>query len=727
MATWPDLTEYHEALQHPAKSFADAGLKQAKIELDRFGMPKPATGGNAVVYKASERAETWAVRCFLRPISDHAERYAAISRHLEKARLSYGARFLFLKDGILVRGNWFPVVKMAWVDGDLFHRYIEDHLKQPAVLAGLRGKWRTLVRELEAARLAHGDLQHGNILVRKDSLVLVDYDGMWVPALNGRSATEIGHRSYQHPKRSESDFGPYLDRFPALVIYLSLAALEHNPKLWDDYHTGDNLLFVRDDFRQAGKSALWQELAAIRSDEIAHLTGTLAACLEKSPSDVPDLESILKHSTRLKPKALPAGPPAGKAAPPSGLPAWLASGAASALPISDVARQWKIVWSRPGQRVETRWKAGTPAPAAVKPTHTRRSSGGGTKVAIIVIGLAIAAIVASQGATTPAGIIAGAAIVIALLSSGAPRSAAASDDDEGDSSAGRETFRVSTPGMKSKVFAIQASADGNEVAVVTQNGECGTWEVAHDSFRATTAKMPGFQIAAMAQNAPKAVVAGESEAAVWNLAQWLKTACPVDSSGKVESVALSPDGSQAALGYTRSLIDVVDVSRRNAVTKLKGHGGPVTAIAFSDDGHLISGSTAGSVHLSRPSKGEKVADGFIHTARISAVAAAPKGLFFASGDEQGAVTVWSPNLARVFSVPLSRAGIACICFVGQGEPVVAVGCNDGSVKILNVWTGRILANHQLGKAPVTALAPARKRPGLAAGTADGRVCLLAIS
>ncbi len=59
--------------------------------------------------------------------------------------------------------------------------------------------------------------------------------------------------------------------------------------------------------------------------------------------------------------------------------------------------------------------------------------------------------------------------------------------------------------------------------------------------------------------------------------------------------------------------------------------------------------------------------------------------------------------------------------------MVAVGCNDGSVKILNVWTGRILANHQLGKAPVTALAPARKRPGLAAGTADGHVCLLAIS
>src|SRR5260370_5341410 len=298
MATWPDLTEYHEALQHPPKSFADAGLKQAKIELDRFGMPKPATGGNAVVYKASERAETWAVRCFLRPISDHAERYAAISRHLEKARLSYGARFLFLKDGILGRGNWFPVVKMAWVDGDLFHRYIEDHLKQPAVLAGLRGKWRTLVRELEAARLAHGDLQHGNILVRKDSLVLVDYDGMWVPALNGRSATEIGHRSYQHPKRSESDFGPYLDRFPALVIYLSLAALEHNPKLWDDYHTGDNLLFVRDDFRQAGDRPFWHEHPPVPSGGVAPLTRTPPASLVEKPSDLPRFQTIPQRPPR---------------------------------------------------------------------------------------------------------------------------------------------------------------------------------------------------------------------------------------------------------------------------------------------------------------------------------------------------------------------------------------------------------------------------------------------
>src|SRR5438874_12995900 len=119
MATWPDLTEYHEALQHPQRSLGDPELQRAQIEKDRFGMPKPATGGNAVVYKATEGKDTWAVRCFLRPISDHAERYAAISAHLEKAKRARGARFAYLKEGVRIKGGWFPIVKMEWVQGQL--------------------------------------------------------------------------------------------------------------------------------------------------------------------------------------------------------------------------------------------------------------------------------------------------------------------------------------------------------------------------------------------------------------------------------------------------------------------------------------------------------------------------------------------------------------------------------------------------------------------------------
>src|SRR5205809_1064639 len=165
MGAWPDLTEYHEAVQHPQKAFADPGLKAVTLELDRFGMPKPATGGNAVVYKAKEPGgflsfkKTWAIRCFLRPISDHAERYEAISKHLGKVHLPYDVNFRFLKQGIQIRSSWFPIVKMQWADGDLLHSHIEKHLRYPAALAALRAKWVTLVRHIEAAQVAHDDFQ----------------------------------------------------------------------------------------------------------------------------------------------------------------------------------------------------------------------------------------------------------------------------------------------------------------------------------------------------------------------------------------------------------------------------------------------------------------------------------------------------------------------------------------------------------------------------------------
>ncbi|PYP98788.1 MAG: hypothetical protein DMD38_00210 [Gemmatimonadetes bacterium] len=319
MAAWPDLTEYHEAVQHPQKAFADSGLRAVTLELDKFGMPKPATGANAVVYKGTKPGgffsfrKTWAIRCFLRPISDHAERYEAISRHLHKVSLRYDVDFRFLKQGIQIGSKWFPIVKMQWAEGDLLHTYVEKQLRFPWLLATLRAKWVNLVRDLEAARVAHGDLQQGNILVRGGSFQLVDYDGMWVPALKGRHATESGHRAYQHPERSEQDYGQELDRFSALVIYVSLAALEQDASLWENFHTGDNLIFVREDFLQVGRSPVWQQLRRIGSPQIDQLAAAMAAMLQQPPMKVSNLDSILRNLASFK---SPASTPASKPAPP---------------------------------------------------------------------------------------------------------------------------------------------------------------------------------------------------------------------------------------------------------------------------------------------------------------------------------------------------------------------------------------------------------------------------
>src|SRR5206468_6774114 len=170
---------------------------------------------------------------------------------------------------------------------------------------------------------------------RGESIQLVDYDGRWVPALRGRDATEIGHRAYQHPERSGQDYGQEIDRFSALVIYLSLAALESDVTRWERFHTGDNLIFVREDFLQVGRSPIWQQLRRIGSRGIDHLAAALAAMVQQHPMKVGNLDSVLKNpasypASSKVPPSIPASPPAQRVAPKPRptppVPSWMKKG-----------------------------------------------------------------------------------------------------------------------------------------------------------------------------------------------------------------------------------------------------------------------------------------------------------------------------------------------------------------------------------------------------------------
>ena len=227
---WPTPQEYNEAIQNPRTAFADGELRAGQPVLTALGLPRPITGAFASVYQLVCPQRTWAVRCFLREYGDHQERYAAISEHLARVKLPYMVPFTFLTEGIRVNGRWYPILKMEWVEGESLHTYVEHHLDNPPALLGLAEQWVQMARTLRQASIGHGDLQHGNVLVVDHQLRLIDYDGMYVPPLAGRSSHEIGHRNYQHPQRTEADFGPQIDHFSTWVVYTALVALSVEPK-----------------------------------------------------------------------------------------------------------------------------------------------------------------------------------------------------------------------------------------------------------------------------------------------------------------------------------------------------------------------------------------------------------------------------------------------------------------------------------------------------------------
>lgn len=295
MPRYPTPSDYQEAVQFPETAFFDADLQEAEPDTNALGLPQPITGNFAAVFPMTDAVgRRWAVKCFLTRVEDQQSRYHAIDRHLDAHDLSQMVAFDYQEHGIRVDGSAYPILKMEWVDGIPLNRYVATHLDAPDVLRALAEAWRTLLADLEAARIAHGDLQHGNVLVADTgagpTLRLVDYDTMYVPALRGHSSAEVGHRNYQHPDRTEADFGPHLDRFAGLVIYTALQACIADPALWERYDTGENLLLRADDFYDPAASPVVQNLSNIEAIQ-SLVDATRTACLVGLEA-IPTLEDV---------------------------------------------------------------------------------------------------------------------------------------------------------------------------------------------------------------------------------------------------------------------------------------------------------------------------------------------------------------------------------------------------------------------------------------------------
>lgn len=320
---WPTPQDYNEAIQSPRLSFDDPELKTGTPETTSLGLPRPITGGFASVYRMHCGQRDWAVRCFLREFTDQQQRYGAISKHLSAAKLPYTVSFDFLPQGIRIRGQWYPILKMEWVRGELLNEYIRKHLGNSALLLDLANRWSLMIKALQAAGVAHGDLQHGNVVVVNGDFRLIDYDGMYVPALSGQASHEVGHRNYQHPQRTEFDFGPTTDNFSAWVIYVSMLALSIDPSLWHRVKGGDEyLLFRREDFAEPFSSDTFTLLSRHSDQRIETLTSFFQSLLYSSPDQLPPLDGQ-KGLYTSSPPGIATSSLGSKSGTTSGKPAWL--------------------------------------------------------------------------------------------------------------------------------------------------------------------------------------------------------------------------------------------------------------------------------------------------------------------------------------------------------------------------------------------------------------------
>jgi len=296
---WPSARHFTEAIQCPSICFAHPHLRNTMPAVDRLGMPLVTSGQFAYVYKLKSMNGDgdFAVRCFRGYLGDRDQRYRAIQEHLRTSPVGYLSEFSYAPEGILVNGNRFPILFMKWIEGPTLDLYIREMLHRPDVLLHLSQEWLRLLNSLQVSGIAHGDLQHGNIIVEHGQLRLVDHDGIYVTKMSGWSASEVGHQHYQHPRRGAQHFDAKLDSFSSLVIYLSLLSLAERPDLWTDYHD-ENLIFTKSDFVDPASSSLFQKIKEL-GPEHSRLAGVLADAALGEPAGVPSVLDLVQTKAGL--------------------------------------------------------------------------------------------------------------------------------------------------------------------------------------------------------------------------------------------------------------------------------------------------------------------------------------------------------------------------------------------------------------------------------------------
>ena len=267
----PTIPSIRTSVENKDVLVLDNHAKNGTFERDARGRLIAYAGGFSVVFPyKTANGEKWAFRCWHSDIKNSKKRYETISDAIKKAKLSFLCEFLYIDEGINVEGNIYPTTRMRWIDGITIKDYICQNRNSKDMLIALADNFLKMTQALHAQSLAHGDLQHGNILVDKNhQLYLVDYDSFYCPQLKGAADTVTGLADYQHPVRvSNKSVSEKLDYFSELIIYLSILAIAENPQLVDKYKVDDaeRLLFSKEDFTDIEGSDIYKDIWELGKD-----------------------------------------------------------------------------------------------------------------------------------------------------------------------------------------------------------------------------------------------------------------------------------------------------------------------------------------------------------------------------------------------------------------------------------------------------------------------------
>jgi WD40 repeat protein len=730
---WPLSQDYNEAIQNPHLCFADDELRAGQGATNGLGIPMPRSGNFADVYevRCPLTDSRWAVKCFTRPMPGLRERYAAISAHLRQAGLGFAVDFHYLEQGIRVRGQWFPVLKMEWVEGLLLNEFVRGSLDKPAVLESLAAIWARMARRLRKAQLAHGDLQHGNVILvpGRDpgalAVKLIDYDGMWVPALARTPSGEVGHPAYQHPQRlREGTYNAEVDRFPLLVSYVAIRALMVGGRaLWERYDNGDNLLFREQDLRTPRESPLFRETVRLPDPEVRRLVDCLSRAVYKPLEQTPLLEELLPS-----PVPSPAGSARGSAA--SVQPAY-----PTAIPVEEPAQPaYSVAIPVPEPPPPRPGRLGAEKPTTGRGLLIGGLLAGAGTVLLCCLGFGTLNFMGSDAKPTTASPVAigrtspeRAKDVPSAFAESHPTAptekAPTRESPPAEPKRAPKPVPLTLTGHIAGAYSVCWSPDGKRLATASGLKTAKVWDAAtgHE-----TLALQGHKDAVLSlcwSPDGKRLASGADGVKVWNAATGQETLTLKVPFGSIQSVCWSPDSKRLASGAVG--VKVWDAATGQETIILQGRMDfyPL-CMCWSPDGERLAAPSGEAVNVWDATSGQEVLTLNGHTGGVTSVCWSPDGKRLASAgsrfDDKGwksEVKVWdaaSGHETRTLQRSTDRAGqrhvVWGLCWSPDGKRLGGAGgvwdeqkgsYVAGEVKVWDATSGQEAFTLQGHTRPVT--------------------------
>ncbi|MBR5237563.1 MAG: hypothetical protein IKV26_02495 [Paludibacteraceae bacterium] len=298
----PTIPNIRTSIENQQTLILDPHARAGQFLRDKRDRLIAYTGGFTVVYPYIVNNEKWALRCWHADLGNVRKRFNVISKAIQHSKANYLCDFVYVDEGIVVDGKVYPTTRMRWVEGMTIKNYICKHKNSKNKLQQLAENFLLMVQDMHRNKFAHGDLQHGNIVVNdKGELFLVDYDSFYCPDLKGEREIITGLKDYQHPLRqSNLIISEKIDYFSELIIYLSILAIANNPAFVDKYQVTDSehLLFEAKDFQDIKKSSIYNDIL-ILGNEFPILLQILEVYLSKtSLSDLQPFDVLLEQLTK---------------------------------------------------------------------------------------------------------------------------------------------------------------------------------------------------------------------------------------------------------------------------------------------------------------------------------------------------------------------------------------------------------------------------------------------